>query len=266
MMPSSEGCWERYVRYYLNYAQSYSEDWAWFDMEWPQIQRAWRRLASNEENASLVVAYALTFYSFQDRCGLWREASIWSQYGLEVIQVSGTREVEGLLLNNLGTAFTNLGEVQRAIDLYEQKLILARDIRDRDSEKNALLNLGVAYHRLGQITRATEYYEQVLTIARELDDREDEGKALANLGLVYADLGDAQRALEYYEQDLVIVREIRNQCSEVIALTNLGSALLNLGQVQRAISTYQQAIEISKDIGYQLGDFQDFNYPKSMIN
>jgi hypothetical protein len=71
---------------------------------------------------------------------LWREAIVWSQQGLEVARTSEAENVEGILLNNLGTALANLGEVQRAIDLHEWKLILARDTQDRDSEKNALLN------------------------------------------------------------------------------------------------------------------------------
>jgi len=132
--------------------------WAWVDVEWPQIQRAWKWLVNSEESSARVVAYALAFYDFQDQRGLWREATVWSQQGLEVARMSEAENVEGILLNNLGTALANLGEVQRAINLHERKLILARDTQARDSEKNALLNLGVAYHRLGQITRAIEYY------------------------------------------------------------------------------------------------------------
>lgn len=69
-MASGGGCWERYARYYLDYARSHSEDWAWFDVEWPQIQRAWKWLVNNAESSARVVAYALVFYSFQDKRGL----------------------------------------------------------------------------------------------------------------------------------------------------------------------------------------------------
>ena len=50
-------------------------------------------------------------------------------------------------------------------------------------------NLGLAYAALGQVDQAIEYYEQALVIAREIGDRRGEGNHLGNLGTAYADLG-----------------------------------------------------------------------------
>ena len=51
-----------------------------------------------------------------------------------------------------------------------------REIGDRRGEGNALGNLGLAYHRLGQVERAIGSYEQRLAIAREIGDRRGEGR------------------------------------------------------------------------------------------
>ncbi len=73
-----------------------------------------------------------------------------------------------------------------------------------------------AYAELGDTHKAIEFYEQALIIAREISDRNSEGNVLGNLGNRYADLGDARKAIEFYEQALVIAREIGDRSGEVI--------------------------------------------------
>ena len=69
---------------------------------------------------------------------------------------SATAAGKGNALGNLGTAYAALGETRRAIELYEQALVIAREIGDRRGEGNALGNLGIAYAALGEPRRAIE--------------------------------------------------------------------------------------------------------------
>ena len=150
-------------------------------------------------------------------------------------------ELVGRLLGTLGLAYYRLGQVERAIGFYEQRLAIAREIGDRRGEGTALGNLGIAYADLGQVERAIGFYEQHLAIAREIGDRRGEGNTLGNLGLAYADLGQVERAIDFYEQALAIAREIGDRRGEGNALGNLGNAYADLGQVERAIGFYEQA-------------------------
>jgi tetratricopeptide (TPR) repeat protein len=152
----------------------------------------------------------------------------------------GDRQGEGAALGNLGLAYAALGQLERAIEIYEQRLVIAREIGDRHGEGNALGNLGTAYHRLGQLERAIEFLEQALVIDREIGDRRGEGTDLGNLGLAYYRLGQVERAIEFYEQQLVIVREIGDRRGEGNALGNLGLAYADLGQLERAIDYYYE--------------------------
>jgi tetratricopeptide (TPR) repeat protein len=81
---------------------------------------------------------------------------------------------------------------------------LHREIGDRRGEGNDLGNLGNAYAALGDARKAIEFYEQALVIAREIGDRRNEGAWLGSLGLAYFALGDARKAIEFYEQALAI--------------------------------------------------------------
>ena len=64
------------------------------------------------------------------------------------------------MLTNLGGTYALLGEPRRAIDFYEQALVIAREIGDRGGEGHTLLNLGGAYAALSETRRAVDYYEQ----------------------------------------------------------------------------------------------------------
>jgi hypothetical protein len=143
---------------------------------------------------------------------------------------------DGNALGNLGSAYADLGETRRAIEFYEQQLVIACEIGNRRGEGNALDNLGSAYYSLGDARRAIEFYEQQLVVTREIGDRRGEGNALGNLGNAYLSLGDARKAIEFYEQVLVIARDAKHgdRRGEGTVLGNLGLAYAALGDARRA--------------------------------
>ena len=178
----------------------------------------------------------------------------WLKSAMTACQMQGDRQGEGAHLGNLGLAYADLGDARKAIDYYEQALVIDREIEDRRGEGNALGNLGLAYAALGDARKAIDYYEQALVIDRKIEDRRGEGADLGNLGLAYAALGDARKAIDYYEQHLAIAREIEDRRGEGNALGNLGSAYYALGDARKAIEYYEQRIAIAREIGDRRGE------------
>jgi tetratricopeptide (TPR) repeat protein len=163
-------------------------------------------------------------------------------------------KTHGGILGNLGLAYSALGQVEKAIEHYDQALVIAREIGDRRNEGNWLGNIGSAYYQLGQVEKAIEHYDQALVIAREIGDRRGEGNGLGNIGLAYSDLGQVDKAIEYNKQALVIAREIGDRRNEGAGLGNIGSAYYQLGQVEKAIEHYDQALVIAREIGDRRGE------------
>ncbi|GAB4215387.1 MAG: hypothetical protein OHK0022_55230 [Roseiflexaceae bacterium] len=188
------------------------------------------------------------------RLGEVRRAIKLYEQALAIAHELGDRHGEGSALGNLGLAYSHLGEVRRAIELHEQALAIARELGDRHGEGTALGNLGGAYAPLGEVQRAIEYLEQHLTIARELGDRRSEGNALGNLGVAYKELGEMQRAIDLYKLQLAITRELGDRAGEGSALGNLGSAYYSLGEVRRAIELYDQHLAIARELGDRHGE------------
>jgi tetratricopeptide (TPR) repeat protein len=105
----------------------------------------------------------------------------------------------------LGSAYSHLGELRKAIQYYEQALKISREIGDdRRTEGTSLNNLGFVYHQLGEVNKAVDCYEQALVILREIGDRHGEGNHLGNPGLAYSDLGEPRKATELLKESLPI--------------------------------------------------------------
>jgi tetratricopeptide (TPR) repeat protein len=176
------------------------------------------------------------------------------EQALVLFREIGDRSWEGAVLGNLGYAYLVLGQFERAIKLFEEALVIAREINDREGEGVWLGSLGDAYHELGQFERTIKFYEQALAIAREMNNRRWEGDSLGGLGHVYRDLGQFEQAIKLYEEALTIAREIGDRRNEGICLGRLGSAYRNLGQIEQVINLYEEALAIAREIGYRRGE------------
>ncbi len=186
---------------------------------------------------------------YLDLKGYWTDRVTVVQAGLDAARSAGNRYDESAFLNDLGNAYAALGEPRRAIELYEQALVILREIGDRRGEGNALGSLGLAYAALGETRRAIELYEQALVIAREIGDRRGEGADLGNLGRALADAGDADLAIVRCRQSLAITQETGNRTGEGEALNDLGYAYHAATNYPQAAQLHRQAIAVLEETG-----------------
>ena len=94
--------------------------------------------------------------------------------------------------------------MDKALDTYQQALVIRREVGDRSGEGTTLNNIGVIYDARGQMDEALDYYQQALAIRREVGDRSGEGTTLNNIGEVYARAARWTRRSTTYQQALAI--------------------------------------------------------------
>jgi tetratricopeptide (TPR) repeat protein len=107
---------------------------------------------------------AIAIEDYLDLQGHNAERVIANQIGLEAVRNLGRGYNEVAWLGNLGLAYKAVGEVEQAIQYYEQALNSAREAGDQRSEGNWLGNLGLAYRDLDQVDLARQYLDQSLAI------------------------------------------------------------------------------------------------------
>ncbi|HST20853.1 MAG TPA: tetratricopeptide repeat protein [Blastocatellia bacterium] len=154
--------------------------------------------------------------------------------------------LKGSSLGNLGTAYFNLCQYQKAIPCYEQALTNSREIGNRSGEAAWLGNLGICYAHLGQTARAIDYYEQALALHRKIGDSLGEARDLGNLGICYGNLGQTVRALEYHEQALTMKRNAQDLHGEGQSLENQAGEMIDEGNYEEATMTALKSIEIGQ--------------------
>ncbi len=183
----------------------------------------------------------------------------WLQMGLDVSRRLQDQKRESLFLNELGLAYSALGEEHKALEHYEQALQLKRAVGDRGGEATTLNNIGSVYDALGEKSKALEYYEQALPLRRAVGDRGGEARTLNNIGGVYSALGEQSKALEYYEQALPIQRAVGDRGGEATTLNNIGGVYSALGEKSKALEYYEQALPIQRAVGDRGGEARTLN-------
>jgi small subunit ribosomal protein S1 len=163
---------------------------------------------------------------------------------LDIARSIGHRQNEASILGKLGNMYTSSAQDKEAISMYEQALSIATELQDPKLTRNVLNSLGSAWKDTGEISRAIELYEQALTLARQVGDSKAERAVLSNLGNAYASQRQSDRAIDFYEQALAVARQVGDAWAEGITLGNLGNVYASQGQVRRAIDFYEQALAL----------------------
>jgi DNA-binding SARP family transcriptional activator/tetratricopeptide (TPR) repeat protein len=150
---------------------------------------------------------------------------------------------------SLASAEYNHGRYHDAIGHHNRALTLVRRTGWSQWEATILNNLGNAYSRLGQLDVAIGSYHQSLEIRRRLGDLKGQAAALDNLGLIEYYLGRLDHAADLCSQAAALYQSNGSKADEALALGNVGEALHGLGHLPEARETLQRAIAIYDDAG-----------------
>ncbi len=131
---------------------------------------------------------------------------------------------------NMGNAYGELGEYQKAINAYQKAIEIKLDMHE------AYNNMGNAYNEL------KEYQKAINACQKAIEIKPDNHEAYYNMGNAYNKLKEYQKAINAYKKAI----EIKHDKHE--AYYNMGNAYGKLGEYQKAINAYKKAIEIKPDM------------------
>ena len=171
------GEWESlrnaHLAYYVGYAERYTDEYGALEGELGNLMAAGEWSWKGGEHVGVLVLARWLYADgihFLDLRGHLREAVRLLGWAAEAARAVGDRRREGNHLTHLGIAYYSLGEVQRAVEYYEQALAISREIGHRNLEGNTLANLGVLAKGQGDLARARALWEQVLHIFEAIED------------------------------------------------------------------------------------------------
>lgn len=84
----------------------------------------------------------------------------------------GKRSDEAVILNNIGGIYDNSGEQKKALDYYQQALLLSRAVGDRSGEATVLSNIGILLFAKQEYTPASQYISQSIELSESISHQD----------------------------------------------------------------------------------------------
>ena len=145
-------------------------------------------------------------------------------------------------------------DADRAQQLGERALDLARELRDRAAEARVLWRLSLAYYWGDRVEQAVGCGERSLALARELDQREQIAQTLTDLGRFwYMRGGRIDQARAALHEASEIWRDLGNLPMLADSLGSAGASHCFFGEYERAIAVSGEALQISESINNTWG-------------
>lgn len=170
---------------------------------------------------------------------------------LNKLDVYSDNDQKANILNNIGNAYRNLHDLDKALNYYQQALSLI------NHDKHQLLriygNMGLTYKLLGDLELALEHFQLALEYSIELGDKRNECIGLEHVGNCYICLHDYPKSLTYLEKSLQIANDMDFAIAKVNVYFDYGSIAAHNQEYSEAKQYWQLSLEKSIEINYQKG-------------
>ncbi len=162
------------------------------------------------------------------------ESIDWNQASLQISRKMGYKRLEEKAEGNLAFAYEKLGDLDRALTLYEEAEQAARVVDAGDDRITWRNNLGLVHEETGKLATAEAEYRQALMLATQQGDKEWQTVVLGELALISIRTGGWDEAERYSEQARRASREDGNRPVELEALLAQGLIASHRGDLKAA--------------------------------
>jgi tetratricopeptide (TPR) repeat protein len=169
---------------------------------------------------------------------------------LQMLTESIRHEIEGTGLQRLGALMLQIGEYDKAREVYEILLNAARPNEDRQGISSVHNQLGAIHSRQGDLEKALVHYNTSLELKLNYLSPNDSSLSpiYSNIGSVLRNQNQLNAALDYMERALNI--ELQASQSDPLKIgsyhNNIGLVLTDSNRYHEALPHYEQALKIQK--------------------
>ncbi len=166
----------------------------------------------------------------------FRSLSLWEESG----DLAGSQVV----LQNLGIAYFQFGELKKSLDFYNRCVERSTSLKDEAMIASCLHGIGDTYLEKGDYILALTYANRSLEIGRKLGNPEQLSMALTSIGLNYQMLSRHSEALTSFEESLRLSESIGDRNRQINDLMNMGNSYKDLGDFSKSMAFYQKSLTL----------------------
>ncbi len=154
-----------------------------------------------------------------------------------------------VILNNLGDTFVSFEEPEKAVSYLERALGIARDINSKVDELRVLTNYANALTDLGELDEALELYEQAFDLHKAIREGVPPFILLHNMGVLNRQKGDFEEAERNFKESLSFSEDYGVEEGIYYNSNALGELFGYQEQFQEARNWYEKAMVTAKRLG-----------------
>jgi CHAT domain-containing protein len=160
------------------------------------------------------------------------------------VRKTGVPTEEALILNNLGRVAFYKNDYPKALEFFQQSLVLSQTSVDRRGQASIFSNLGKTYFALGEQAKGFELLNQALSLSQSRGEKLNEAFFLQQLGKTYFTSGEFKQAEEFLLKSLDIYRQIEDPTNLAETLFSLAKTAKKLGKFEQSQKYYEEALKL----------------------
>jgi predicted ATPase/class 3 adenylate cyclase len=153
------------------------------------------------------------------------------------------------IMRKLGEVLQLVGKWSEADDLYQQGLVLAQRLDDRQALARCQVAKGELLRKRGLYADASEWLDRAWVGFKELGDKPGVARVLKEEGTLAAMQGELEVARARYEESLAIRRELEDKSAVADLLNNLAIVARFRGDYQAARALNEEALDLRTRLG-----------------
>jgi len=162
---------------------------------------------------------------------------------------NGERISEGIALNSLAMAWTDLGDLDRAYEYYAASAEVSRSVGAELRAASVDCNLAIHLALSGRSAEARPLFDEALPILLEGGELRLYGLARGNRGFLHLQDGDTAQAEACYQEALEVAQAIGDPRGEALALAGLGHVRMVQGDEADAEELMGRGLEAMRAQG-----------------
>lgn len=166
------------------------------------------------------------------------------------IELNEARELS-IAQTNLGSAFMELGDLERARDYAERAVAGARASQDSWAQGLSLQILGSVIHRQGDAESALPLMQEALELLELVGQGWLQAETLWREAVILREIGELERAVQQLERCFELSEEIGAREWQLSALQSLGFIAVQQDNVQHAIGYFTQVFRLTGGQAYR---------------
>ncbi|MGI8988429.1 MAG: CHAT domain-containing protein [Bryobacteraceae bacterium] len=175
------------------------------------------------------------------------EAIGWLEQAISESNNSPSKSFAAMAQQDLGWCYYSLGDVDRALALFQNSEYLWQEMGDVADEQMAIGNIGNVYYARGDFHAASIEYGRALQIARRVNNKDWTAKWLNHLTTTALDAGDVTGAQVYHAQAVKMLKYAREAAARLWPMINEARIHQIKNEFAEAESLFSQAAQAGVD-------------------